>query len=72
MTYESGTAAGVAVDETYVYWTDNEDGYVCKMPLGGGDVTTLAIGVGSWPLTVAVDDAYVYWSGWTGIERTPK
>jgi hypothetical protein len=35
---------GLAVDATSVVWTSSEEGTVAKVPLSGGDVTSLAMG----------------------------
>jgi hypothetical protein len=51
----------VAVDSTDVYWVDDINGTVNKVPIGGGTVTTLAGGPGGEPWSVAVDGTHVYW-----------
>jgi hypothetical protein len=63
---------GVAVDDTFVYWTeaghvnctlgdDDGIGAVRKIPKGGGAPITIA-GSESCPDHVAVDDKFVYWT----------
>ena len=67
----------VAVDESFVYWTDGvseSGGYsVNKAPKLGGSTTTLATGTGAY-LSLAVDDGCVYWANLYGgtISRAPK
>jgi hypothetical protein len=49
---------GLTLDATSLYWSERFE--ILKMPLGGGDITTLAIGQ-AYPLgNVAVDDTNVY------------
>ncbi len=56
-------AGGVATDGAFVYFTAAADdgGVVRKVPVDGGDATTIAQGQAR-PFAVAVDDACVYWS----------
>jgi hypothetical protein len=55
--------ASVATDGTHVYWVNDGDGAVRKVPIGGGAVTTLATGP-QGPISVAVDGTNVYWVNW--------
>ena len=53
---------GMAVDVTYLYWTDwGSFGTVMRVPVGGGTPTTIAAGQGK-PTYLAVDAAGVYWT----------
>lgn len=56
----------IALDASYVYWTDSADnGSIMKVPLGGGTPTTLAtttlISGHSDPMGIALDSSNVYW-----------
>jgi hypothetical protein len=53
--------AGIAVDATNVYWTNNLDGTIMKAPLAGGTPTVIASGQ-SFPFGIAVDGTNVYWT----------
>jgi hypothetical protein len=56
---------GLAVDASYVYWTNVSDvsvGNVMKAPLGGGAEVVVAAEPQGYPGWVAVDDTYVYWT----------
>ncbi len=50
----------IAVDGNYAYWTNDGDGTVARVPVGGGAVTTLATGQ-TQPWGIALDDKFVYW-----------
>ena len=58
---DAGTpcAGDLATDGAFVYFTTATD--VRRVPVNGGDATTLADGQAR-PFAVAVDDACVYWS----------
>ena len=51
--------AGIAVDEQWVYWVNQNSGELRKAPKAAGAVITLALEL-QWPTGVAVDDRYVY------------
>jgi N-acetylneuraminic acid mutarotase len=55
----------LAVDSTNIYWTEQgtgtSDGYVKKMSIATGVITTLASGL-SDPVGIAIDASYVYWT----------
>ncbi len=53
---------GIALDATYVYFTNISPGAVGKVPIAGGAVSTLST-VGSANFDIAVDTASVYWTG---------
>ncbi|MEW6128691.1 MAG: C25 family cysteine peptidase [Acidobacteriota bacterium] len=73
-------AKGLAVDGTYVYWTEGccGSGKVRKIPVGGGAATLLAQGVqGGNPKGLALDESFVYFVDWGcccsgGIHRVSK
>jgi hypothetical protein len=51
----------IALDATYVYWTETGAGNVTKVPIAGG--TPIPIATGQFkPLHVAVDASNVYWT----------
>lgn len=51
----------IALDDGFVYWTDEDAGDIGRVPKGGGSKETVAsTSVGAWAL--AVDSARVYWS----------
>ncbi len=65
-------AFGVAVDDTNVYWIENDDpGVVAFAPKSGaGPVTTLA-GSQHYPIRVALDATNVYWTAY-GPDTAPN
>jgi hypothetical protein len=71
----SARVMGIAVDATYVYWTQ-DNGLVLRTPIAGGTPQTLASGE-SGPAELAVDGVNLYWSAagqtsWQGsVRRMP-
>ncbi len=65
ITLGAGDPAGIAVDDTNVYWTtapfDGGTGSLVRVPKQGGVSVTLAAGQ-SDPGSVAVDAQRVYWT----------
>lgn len=60
----SGTATGLALDGTNLYWTDYSTGTVAKVPVVGGVPVVLATGSNS-PMGIATDGIDVYWTEFT-------
>lgn len=60
---------GIAVDATSVYWTDYNAHTVMKVPVAGGQPTTLA-SLGSEPWAIAIDATNVYWMA-SGLMMMP-
>lgn len=64
---QSGSAAGLAVGGSRVFWSENDysssttQGTLYSVPVAGGAPTTLAT-VAGYAGTVATDDASVYWA----------
>jgi hypothetical protein len=65
-----GSAGGMAVDATNLYWTDPGMQTVLEMPKGGGIVITLATGQAN-ATGIAVDPTHVYWIANGGVESAP-
>jgi hypothetical protein len=74
----SGSTGGIAVDDAYVYWTDDampvsydKSGTLRKVPKAGGPAT--AITSTQWvPDAIAVDGACVYYGDVGLVKRVPK
>lgn len=69
---------GIAVDGSFVYWTEPANGSVRRAPKAGGQSTVIASGQDK-PTSIAVLGTFVYWgnvgsTGTTGgsIRRTPQ
>jgi hypothetical protein len=62
----------IDTDGVNVYWTDQNDGAIYRVPVGGGAVITIAKGAGIGQLTV--DATYVYYTNTTNAQilRAPK
>jgi len=70
-----GAPMALTSDGAYLYWVDDVDHTLYRMPEDGGELTALALGVrvGS-PWAIAVDTTYVYWGDVDAraIRRVPK
>ena len=61
---------GIIVRNGTVYWTNDGNGKVVKVPAGGGRLVVLASGTN--PTGIAVDDSNVYWTDAAGtVQRVP-
>jgi hypothetical protein len=60
----------IAVDGSYVYWTEQLGGAVMRVQKGGG--TPQLVGAASQPLHLVLDSDYVYWNDNGGVERAAK
>jgi hypothetical protein len=62
----------LAVDDTYIYWSDGSDGSIRRRLLTGGPSTSLATGQNG-PEGIAVDATNVYWANLQDgtINKTP-
>jgi hypothetical protein len=58
-----GAPFDIIDDGVNLYWTDNFNGTVSQMPIGGGTVTTLASGRNA-PGGITTDGVKVYWAEW--------
>jgi hypothetical protein len=59
----------MALDSTYVYWSDSIQAQILKAPVGGGPAVTLGPGMGA--AGIAVDATGVYCAAANGITRIP-
>ena len=53
---------GIALDATYVYWTDSDSGTVTRMARAGGSHPETIAGCQGGPAGMAQDSTYVYWA----------
>jgi hypothetical protein len=60
----AGGPAAVAIDNTFIYWTDEGSGIhtLGRANLNGTGVNDNFITTGNTPLGVAVDGTHIYWS----------
>lgn len=67
----ASNAYSMAIDSTYLYWTEN-DADVVRGPIVGGTISTL-VSVSTDPNTIAVDASNLYWTDYTGdtVTETP-
>ncbi len=56
----AANAVGIAVDDTYVYWTSPTGGVVQRAPKTGGSNSVIAKNQ-DMPQSIVVDGKYVYW-----------
>jgi hypothetical protein len=56
-----GSSQGLAVDASFVYWTETGDGSLRKVALTGGTMTNLTGSLGGIPLGLAIDQDAIYW-----------
>jgi hypothetical protein len=64
--------SGLAVDGTYLYWTDAER-YIGRATLAGGSVSPhfIDVGAGSFPIGIAVVSGTIYVTSFNQILRVP-
>ncbi len=63
----------LALDSTFVYWSNTSGGIIQRVPKSGGTIETVANSLGA-PTALALDDTRVYWinSGTGQIMRADK
>jgi hypothetical protein len=63
----------IAVDATHVYWADQGDGSLAKVPRGGGATTVVATGqTFDMGMRLFVDDQAVYWIADQQVRKVAK
>ncbi len=62
---EQGFPRGIAVDASHVYWADQDNGFIFRVPLDGGSIDTVASDQFA-PFDVVVDATSVYWNTFSG------
>jgi hypothetical protein len=65
---DGGILGGLALDSTFLYWTEVTSGVVAKCATAGCTATVLSKGGVSGLLGVAVDSSYVYWTDGTNLQ----
>ncbi|HSE27710.1 MAG TPA: hypothetical protein VLA95_05730 [Gemmatimonadales bacterium] len=60
------------VDDAFLYYSENDTGLIKRMPLEGGDATTLAIGLAASYNVLAESGADLYWLDQTWLQVVPK
>jgi len=63
----------VTMDDTHVYWANEENGTLARIQRGGGDIELLVRGQ-SWPASIALDETHLYWMDRTAglLKRVTK
>jgi hypothetical protein len=70
--YTTSLCNGVAVDDTYVYWADDEENMIYKAPKTGGPAMPLT-STNLSPVNLAVSATHVYWTDYNQtLERVAK
>ncbi len=65
----------IAVDDTSVYFANNQTQTIMKMPLSGGNPFPVAVNGPIWWLAIAIDQESLYWAdnvSGSGKKVTPK
>jgi hypothetical protein len=62
LSYPQNFPEGITIDSTYVYWANNGDGTIKRMPLGGAVPPTTVASSQTSPTFMASDATNVYWT----------